>query len=611
MNTTNCELRTDVITAAEANTLYGLFCERVRRTPNAEAYRDFDTTAQAWRSFTWAEMATETARWQAALAGESLHAGDRVAIILRNCREWVLFDQAALSLGLVVVPLYTDDRPDNAVYILEDAGVRLLLVGDEQWIRLATVRDQLKTVRRIVCTASVATATGDDRIRSLRQWLPAASVELRDVTSFAPETLATIIYTSGTTGAPKGVMLSHHNILSNAESSLQACPLRGGREMFLSFLPLSHALERTVGYYIPMMAGCPVAHARSIAQLAEDLRALQPTIVVSVPRLFERAYHRIQDQTAERMLARLLFGWMVAAGWRSFLHRQGRRHWHPWSLLERPLRALVGRRVLDSFGGRLRLVIVGGAALSQRVAETFIGLGLDLLQGYGLTEYSPVVAVNRVDRNQPASVGPALPDTEVIIGEHDELLVRGPGVMLGYWKQPEATTRVIDRNGWLHSGDQGRIDREGFIYITGRLKEIIVLANGEKVPPGDMEKAIADDPLFDQVLITGEQRPYLVALVVIDEAQWRTSTQGLGELHGAEREQWLLDRIDTDLHGFPGYARVRRVAVCEESWTTDNGLLTPTSKLKRQSIVEHYREQLDKLYAGHDEYETAVAHKET
>lgn len=590
----------DLITPAEALTLAGLFQARIRRSPQALAYRQFE--AGVWRDSTWAEMGEQLARWQAALGAEGLAPGDRVAIMLHNCREWVLFDQAALGLGLVTVPLYVNDRAENTAYILEDAGARVLLLRDAgHWGALAPVRARLARLTRILSLEPVA----DARVTPVADWLPDAgaglSLEVRD-----PHALATIVYTSGTTGRCKGVMLSHLNILWNAHAGLRSIPVYPA-DLLLSFLPLCHTLERTVGYYLPVMAGAAVAYARSIPQLGEDLLAVRPTILVAVPRIFERVYQKTEQQLAQGpVVARWLFRLAVAVGWRRFTHRQRRAGWTPLLLAWPLLRRLVADRLLARLGGRLRLAISGGAPLSPAIARTFIGMGLDLEQGYGLTETSPVVSVNRPHDNVPASVGLPLPEVALRIGAEDELLVRSPGVMLGYWGQPEATRQVVDASGWLRTGDKARLGRAGHIHITGRLKDIIVLATGEKVPPADLEMAITLDPLLEQVLVIGEGRPYLTALVVLSTEHQCAFAAKLG-LH-ADDPEWLADprpaqavlaRIAERLRDFPRPAQVQRVALLAESWAVDNGLLTPTLKLRREAIIERHRAEVDRLYEGH------------
>jgi long-chain acyl-CoA synthetase len=591
----------DIIGVGEAVSLAGLFRERVRRSPAAPAYHYHDKAARSWRSSSWEGMARAAARWQAGMRRDGLHEGGRVAIMARNGREWVCCEQAALGLGLVVVPIYANDRAENTAYILRDSGAEWLLIeGEEHWRALREVPEGLGEVRRIVSLEPIAAAE-DPRVVDLAEWLPAAEDHEFRVVTRDPAQLATIVYTSGTTGPPKGVMLSHHNILWNARACLE-CVKVYRRDLFLSFLPLSHTFERTVGHYLPMMAGAAVAHTRAVALLAEDLLTVQPTILISVPRIFERIYGRIRDQLAGKPLPRRLFDWTVAVGWQRFRQRQGRAAGRPSAWAWPLLNALVARKVVAKLGGRLRLTICGGAALSPELARVFLGLGVPLLQGYGLTETSPVISANRIDDNDPASVGIPLPDVEVRIGPDQELLVRSPGVCLGYWRQPEATAALIDADGWLHTGDQARMEHN-HLYITGRLKEIIVLANGEKVPPADMEAAIARDPLVEQVLVIGESRPYLSALLVLNAERWRAAARDLGvdpeALRDPKAEDWMLQRIAQRCSGFPGYARVRRAALSLEPWTVENGLSTPTLKLRRGRIIAHFHDEIERLYQGH------------
>jgi long-chain acyl-CoA synthetase len=595
----------DKIPAATAGTLAGLFRERVRRTPEATAYRHYDETTGRWQDSSWADMAAAVAQWQAAFTGENLLPGDRVAILMRNSREWVIFDQAALGCGLVVVPLYLDDRPENTAYILNNADVKLLyLCGAEQWERLLTVHDRLAALVRIVTQKPVEVPDGETRVKTLADWLPSDPGELLANDGKA-DGLATIVYTSGTMGRPKGVMLSHRNILVNADSGLEYVPMYR-EDVLLSFLPLSHTFERTVGYYAPMMTGATVAFARSIPQLAEDLLTIRPTVLISVPRIYERVYNKIMDGLAGKPpFATRLFKLAVDTGWRRFLRRQGQGGWHPTFLLWPLLDKLVAGKIMARLGGRMRIAAAGGAPLPPAIAKVFVGLGLNLLQGYGLTETSPIIACNTAADNEPASVGIPLRNVEVRIGENDELLTRGPCVMLGYWDNPEATRQLIDAGGWLHTGDKARIERN-HIHITGRLKEIIVLSNGEKVPPADMEMAIALDPLFDQVMVIGDSRPYLCAIIVLNAEQWKALANTLAldpddaaSLNSEVLEQAVLERLAGRLGEFPGYAQLRRAACTLDPWTVDNGLITPTMKLKRDRILARYADEIEALYAGH------------
>ncbi len=583
-----------------------VFARRVALTPGAMAYRQHDPASQTWRFYKWTEIARLAGRMRAGFAAEGLKPGDRVAIMLRNACEWIAFDQGAHAHGLVVVPLYVDDRPENFAYILDDAGVQVILVeGEEHLKRLQEVAARIAGVKRIVTVKPASAAQGGlgERVRSLEQWLPEEPHSAAPMKADA-KALATIVYTSGTTGKPKGVMLSHQNMLQNVKSGLKAYDIFP-QDVFLSFLPLSHMFERTVGYYLAMVAGTQVAFARSVALLAEDFKAVKPTVIVSVPRIFERLHAGMQASLdGASPMKRRLFEFTHRTGWSLFEWRQGRgpvlARFVLWPLLKK----LVADRLLERLGGRLRLCVSGGAALNPAISQAFLGLGLPICHGYGLTEASPVVSVNLLARNDPASIGMPLPGVEIAFDEHNALLVKGPNVMLGYWNNPEATARVLNASGWLNTGDQARLEN-GFLYITGRLKEIIVLGNGEKVPPVDMELAIQLDPLFEQVMVVGEGRPYLGAVIVLDRDEWRKVAKANdlpGDPAGEGREKaemLVIPRIAQLIKGFPGYAQVRRVALLDDKWTIDNGMLTPTLKLKRNLIAERHRDAIERIYKGH------------
>ena len=597
---------TDIIDPQTARTIPGLFRERFRRTPQAGAYRRFTPEGQCCWEISWEEVRRLAGCWQEALRQEGLQPGDRVAVMLKNCLEWVLFDLAGLGLGLVTVPLFVNDRAENFSFILKETGTRLLLIeGLEQWQRIEQVGDGLAFIERIVTLERVCEENCDPRLAWLNEWLTGMTGEYA-VRDCPPDELATIIYTSGTTGRPKGVMLSHGNILANAFAGLQRVPVSPD-DLLLSFLPLSHTFERTVGYYTPIMAGASVAHVRSIDKLPEDLLAVRPTVLISVPRIYERVHKKIMTGLDEKpALFRFLFFLTVKAGWQRFLHRQGRAGWHPLFLLWPLLKRIVADRVMAGLGGRLRLAISGGAPLAPPITRVFIGLGLNLLQGYGLTETSPVISVNTTGDNRPSTVGLPYPDVDVRTAADGELLVRGPNVMLGYWHDDAATGAAIDREGWFHTGDLARIEVSGHITITGRLKEIIVLSTGEKVPPMDLELAITVNPLFEQVMVVGEGKPYLSALLVLNDRQWQKLAGRLGipadrtDLLGEGRvEQALLAEIARRIARFPGYAQIRRAHATLSPWTVQEGMITATLKLRRKALLARFGREVEALYAGH------------
>ena len=595
-------LASHLIPAEAAATLDGLFRERVKRTPDRVAYREYIEQHGNWREYTWAQIDRQVGRWQSALEKDGLKPGDRVAVMLRNSPEWVTYDQAALGLGLAVVPLYTQDRPDNVAYIIADAGCKALLIdGPEQWAALSEAKAQLASLVRIISVKPVPNS-GEPRLKSLAEWLPEAGGETRHVPR-DPHAMATIVYTSGTTGRPKGVMLSHRNILSNAEG---ACSLlvAGPDDVFLSFLPLSHTFERTCGYYLTIMTGSQVTYSRGIPQLAEDLQAVRPTMLISVPRIYERVWGRIRATLDEGPpLKKKLFLLTVEVGYARFEHLQGRGPWKPSFLLWPLLNALVAKKVLARLGGNMRAAISGGAALPPEISRVFLGLGLTVLQGYGMTETSPIASGNAPHDNVPASVGKAIPGVELRIGEANALMIKGPNVMLGYWGNPDATKAILGADGWLNSGDTARIDEQGHVYITGRLKEIIVLSNGEKLPPVDMETAMLADSLFEQVMLLGEGKPYLSVVAVLNADNWKKVAAEAGvdpaNVRSKPAEELVLKRIGAQLKAFPGYAQVRRVTLVVEPWTVENGLLTPTLKLKRAKVMERFNAEIDGMYAGH------------
>jgi long-chain acyl-CoA synthetase len=369
-------------------------------------------------------------------------------------------------------------------------------------------------------------------------------------------------------------MLSHGNILANVAASSEVVHLHG-EDSLLSLLPLSHMFERTCGYYLPLAAGIRVAYARGIQQIGEDLAHHRPTVMIAVPRVFERFLARVEKALSESFVRHALFRLTVHLGWRRFKGQASGPEKMLYSLLQR----IVAAPILARLGGRLALAVVGGAKVELRIARTFIGLGLNMIQGYGLTETAPVVAANREWDNDPVTVGAPLAQVETRINVAGELLVRGPSVMPGYWNNPEATAKVLDADGWFNTGDLAEM-KDGKIIIRGRSKDILVLSNGEKASPQDVESAILDDPLFEQVMLIGEGRHFFSLLAVTQEPD----------------EKVLVRRANEKLKLFPRYVRVRRVIPVSEPWTVENGLLTPTQKVKRRAVEERYAERVMQLY---------------
>jgi len=596
----------DLISIEQAGTLDGLFYERTMRSADETAYIQYNKTHNAWEETSWNQMATLVGQWQKSIADEQLETGDRIGILMKNSREWVLADQAALGLGLVTVPLYLDDRPDNIAYILKDSAVKLLFIQDiSQWNRLRDNCIDNTILKRVILvdTTPDQLENDTDRVTTAEQWLPEQGHMLHKRNG-EPKQLATIVYTSGTTGKPKGVMLSHHNILSITYPTAITLAIRSD-DLFLSFLPMSHTFERTLGEYLTTMVGSRVAFARSIQLLANDMIELKPTLLISVPRIYERIYAKIENTLLEGSpIKRSLFQLTVQVGWNVFLRKQKRSFFCPSCLLWPILKKLVADNVIQKFGGQLRLAATGGAPIPFTVAKTFIGLGLTLIQGYGLTETSPVVSFNRIDNNDPNSIGHPLDSIKLKVGENDELLIHSPGVMMGYWNNHAATAQAIDSDGWFHSGDQARIDdKTGHVYITGRIKDILIMSNGEKIPPTDIENTINMDPLYENSLLLGEGEAYLGAILVLNSEQWVHIAQS-NKLDPFDKENLtnktvhnqIVRQLRNVLHDFPAYARIRKVILTLEPWTIENGLLTPTLKVKRAKVIELFTDRIKHLY---------------
>ncbi len=599
----------DVITNDYVDSLYALFDKRVERSKNAIAYKYFEKSTQSWLDITWAEALASIHHIQARLAQEELSPGDRVGIMSSNCPSWVFFEQAAMREGLVTVPLYPNDRPDNLAYIINDAEVKVLLIQScLQWQAITQAKSEIDELPKLVNIEPISQDVTSWPSTELETWVKeVAKPEQTPATKTVDKnSLTTIVYTSGTTGRPKGVMLSHKNILSNAYYGLQAVDVFR-EDLFLSFLPLSHTLERSIGYYLPVMCGASVAFSRSIPELAEDLLIIKPTVLISVPRIFERVYSKIQAQLQEKSpVAQKLFKLAKDAGWKSYEVGQGRGNWRPVQLLTPVLKKIVAQKVLDKLGGRVRFAISGGAPLSATVAKTFIGLGLPILQGYGLTEASPVISVNKLDNNIPESIGPALPNVDVRINPADnELQSRSDCIMLGYWKNPEATQETMTDDGWLKTGDQAKIV-DHRIYITGRIKDILVLSNGEKIPPADIELAICLDPLIEQAVIIGEGKPFLSTILVLNPGELTAFLETMDytsshtdALEDDKVKNNIIQKLCDCMGAFPGYAQIRKVSLSVEPWTDENGLLTASLKIRKKVVIEKFKDEIDGMYKGH------------
>lgn len=591
-------------------TLPQLLVNSVERYGEREALRQFDKETKSWHSLSYAQLMARVMEWRRAYAAMNLERGTRIGILMPNSIDHACADQAALANGLVPVPLHAIDTPGASAFILSDSRAQVLVTNKlTRWKQIQAAGGDLQDLTAVIITEDeVDDETG--MVRGLSEWLAAGTHVVELPEGPKEDDLAGIVYTSGTTGRPKGVMLTHGNIVSNVKATLE-CVFPQVGDIFLSFLPLSHTFERTAGYYLALATGCTIAYNRSVLLLADDLKTIRPTVIISVPRVYERIFARIQDKLKKsRPAARYLFDWAVEIGWRDFCRRNHLPVEHTGRAwldgLMRPLVRKVSSTLLDQFGGRLRIAISGGAALSSKVARTFCGLGLPIIQGYGMTEASPIIAGNNRTLNQPNTVGKPFNNVEVRLGEGDEIQIKGPSITRGYWNRPDATADAFTEDGWFRTGDVGGFNELGLLSIKGRIKEIIVTSTGEKVPPADLEAAIETDPLFSQCYVIGENRPYLSLITVVNPDEWASFAKSCGvdpadpaSLDNPSVKTSALKRAKTAAGEFPHYALPRAVVLTQEPWTIENGLITPTLKLKRGPLSKKFANVIAQLYATH------------
>ncbi|MFP4268965.1 MAG: AMP-dependent synthetase/ligase [Alphaproteobacteria bacterium] len=564
--------------------------------------------AGRYRPVRWREVAADVTRLARALRDMRVEPGDRVVICAENRPEWFIADLAALTVGAVAVPAYTTHTRRDHRFTIEHSGARAVVFSGRNVARqlLPAIRELGTIDVMIAIEMPEGVNTADLPLLSWQEALARGDGAAdAPFASPDPDDLACIIYTSGSAGTPKGVMLSHKNVLANVHGALDLLEELGVAEdeVFLSFLPLSHSYEHTAGQFLPMVIGAQIYYAEGVDTLSNNLIEARPTLLTCVPRLYEV------------MRARILKGVERAGGTKAWLFAKavelGTKRYEGRSLalvehlLDPLLERLVRKKVNQRFGGRLKAMVSGGAPLNYDVGVFFAALGLPIYQGYGQTEAAPVITANRPKRHKLASVGLPLDEVEVKIADDGEILVRGPLVMRGYWKDPETTAATL-ADGWLHTGDVGRRDAEGFLYITGRKKEMIVNSGGDNISPQRVEGVIALEPEVGQILVYGDRRPHLVALVVPDE----DFLQEFAQREGLETRDRVEIARHEGVHKAVAQAirranehlsvieRVRKFEIMPEPFTIENGMLTPTLKPRRPIIIERFKAKLEGLYEG-------------
>jgi len=537
--------------------------------------------------------------------------GDRVAIFSENRPEWAIADYACLTASLADVPLYPNLPAEQACYILRDSGSVAVFVSDEkQAAKVAAARGSVPSLRHVITFASAPHEGADFTLAELEARGAAVDDEARraryreHALSVKPDDLATIIYTSGTTGEPKGVMLTHDNLYSNTMTSAVQIPF-AGKDVCLSFLPLSHIFERMAGHYLMLHVGCSIAYAESMDTVPVDMQIVRPTIVLSVPRLYEKMYARVlENALSGGAIKKRIFFWArgVAERWADVKLAGGT----PRGLLAlkyRLAQRLVFSKLQARTGGRLRYFVSGGAPLAPDINKFFYAAGLVILEGYGLTETSPVIAVNVPSAFRIGTVGKIFPGVEVTIAPDGEILARGPNIMKGYYNKPEATREAIDADGWFHTGDIGEL-RDGFLAITDRKKEIIVTAGGKKIAQQPIENTLKTNKYISQAVLIGDKRKFPAVLVVPNWEQLEKWAK-IKNLLWTDRAQLLAmpivhAKIEKEVFGklqnLAKFEMPKKVALLEHDFSVERGELTPTLKVKRRVIDKAYHDVIAQLY---------------
>lgn len=585
------------------------FCfESFRRwnKPDALAFKIDD----AWRRMSGDEVIERVRRIAIGLSQLGVKAGDRIAIISENRPEWSLTDLAILSLKAVNIPIYTTQAVEQIRYILEDSGAKMLFVSGKKLLKHAEAAIQsVERIERLIFFDEDAKPVGDKRSLTLSE-IEQQGIDAGDSVDFnallaelKADDLATIIYTSGTTGEPKGVMLSHENFASNIVAISKGLPIKN-TDRSLAVLPLSHIFERTV-FYVLCSNGVSIHYCPAFDQLATYLHEVKPTIMTAVPRLFEQVYHKIvkKGKSAGGYKTKL-FDWALDVGQEYWTAKDTHASVSPVLAAKQAVASkLVFSKWRDGVGGSLRFFVSGGAPLSKKLSYAFWAAGIPILQGYGMTE-ACIVCANRPDDNKVGSIGTPFDGIEMKIGAQDEILIKGPNVMLGYYNKPEETEKAIDKEGYYHTGDVGYQDPDGHFYVTDRLKDLFKLSNGKYVAPLQVESLLKQSPLISQAVVVGSGRKQVGALIVPDWDALKEAMQSDGVPAEGSREELadnphFIKRVQKDAvnltRELSDFERVKRVYLLPREFSIDKGEMTPTLKIKRSVIDEKYGEAIDEI----------------
>ncbi len=589
-------------------TLTKLFFDAVSKFNRPDALQV--KLAGAYKPISHSEVAERVRHAARGLSSLGVRRGDRVAILSENRPEWAIADFACLTAGLTDVPIYPTLPADQIAYILKDSGAVAIFVSTRtQAEKIREVRSQIPAVKTVIGFDDAPGLTNMSMAELEKRGTEGETKESitthrEDALSVKPDDLATIIYTSGTTGEPKGVMLSHDNIYSNVAASMKAIPFEGN-DVGLSFLPLSHIFERMAGHYLMFATGTSIAYAESIDTVAANMGEVRPTLVLSVPRLYEKMYARILETALTGgFLKKKIFFWARGVSERWATEKLSGKE--PGGLLARQYsiaQKLVFSKLKARTGGRLRYFVSGGAPLSPDINKFFYAAGLEILEGYGLTETSPVIAVNTPANFRIGTVGKAIDGVEVKIAADGEILTRGPHVMKGYYNKPEATREAIEPDGWFHTGDIGEL-RDGFLAITDRKKDIIVTAGGKNIAPQPLENKVKTNKYVAQAVMLGDKRKFPSMLIVpnFDQLEkWAMKrniiwTDRAQLLRMPTIQAKMEKEVNQELAGAAHFETPKKIGLLEHDFSIEKGELTPTQKVKRRAIDKHYKALIDSLY---------------
>ena len=600
--------------AADFSTIIEMFDSVTKRFLSEGRPMLMYKTEGEYREISFNDMRIFVDKFANGLAAIGVKNFDHVALISENRPEWVIADMGLLKLGAVNVSIYPSLTAKQIEFILNDAEVKYAIVSNPmQLSKLLKIIDSVPTLRRII-VLSEFNNTYSPRVLAYSSVLEMGAIfsqlypeyVKKESAKITHDMVSALIYTSGTTGNPKGVMLTHGNIVSNIKASAACIPF-SHEDIILSFLPLSHSYERTTGYYCAMASGALIAYAESIDTVPENLMEVRPTFVTTVPRLFERFHNRLIKQMSEEpVIKQKIFEWAVGVGKTQVCAKKNRVLSPLLSLQYRVADALVFKKIRARTGGRIKYFVSGGAALNSDLGEFFEAIGIRIIEGYGMTEASPVISVNHLDNYKWGSVGTPLPGVEVKIAEDGEILVRGPNVMKGYWKNPEATAEVIDVEGWLHTGDIGQFDSSGFLKITDRKKHLFVSSGGKNIAPQPIENLFLRSKYIEQIVLIGDGRMFLTALVVPNYDSIRQLAQGQ-DWKERTNEELALDPavykyLDKEIRGIQSdlaaYERVRKFTILNRPLSVENEEMTPLLKIRRRFVEEKFRVVIDKMYEG-------------